>query len=120
MGTTNDAATPGPAAAHDPGRRVLVTLAAPHAELCQHRRTGQILGFVRPGVAMALAGVLAAACPTVRGTLAATTVDRSRTGTASIEQPASSAPDWSSSSGPGAPASVKRGQDTSPVGIGWG
>jgi hypothetical protein len=75
-----------------------------------------MLRFALPAVA--LVGVLAMAQPVFADPLAATVSDHAQAA-AAIEQPASPAPAWSSSSD--APATSARfGKNVAPAGFGWG
>jgi hypothetical protein len=76
-----------------------------------------MLRFALPAVA--LVGVLAMAQPVFADPLAATASDHAEAAAAAIEQPASPAPAWSSSSD--APAtSARLGKNIAPAGFGWG
>jgi hypothetical protein len=69
--------------------------------------------------AVVLAGVLAMTNPVFADPLAATASDHAKTAAAAMEQPASPAPAWSSSSD--APAtSAGLGKNIAPAGLGWG
>jgi hypothetical protein len=68
--------------------------------------------------AVALAGVLAVAQPVSADPLAATASDHAQAAAATIEQPASPAPAWSSSDAPA--TSAELGKNNAPAGFGWG
>jgi len=69
--------------------------------------------------AVALACVLAMAQPVFADPLAATASDHAQAAAAAIEQPASQAPAWSSSSDASA-TSARLGKNIAPAGFGWG
>ena len=76
-----------------------------------------MLRFALP--AFGLARLLAMAQPVFADPLAATVSDHAQAAAAAIEQPASPAPAWSSSSD--APAtSARLGKNIAPAGFGWG
>jgi hypothetical protein len=88
----------------------VASLISPHGRI-------QMLRFALPAVA--LVGVLAMAQPVFANPLAATVSDHAQAAAAAIEQPASPAPPWSSSSD--APAtSARLDKNIAPAGFGWG